>query len=525
MGFAGDDAVAQFDGALDEQRQHVLEVFAELFAGDGAQRVLDLFQRGAPHLFAAPETRAQYEELGAHLARAIDASADPERAMNNLDRFVRGLGRRTSFYGLLFDRPELVDRLVGLFAASEYLSSILATHPRLIEPIFSDPNVLILSPEQLREALVQIRSDLEAEGRSGTEVELDALRLFHHRELVNIGLLDLAEKISPDAANAGLTDLAEVCTEAALAQARRELEQRGIAPARGEFLVVGMGKLATRELTYGSDLDVIFLYDMPGGDDAELLAAQEYYVKLAQKLIWALQTRTAEGMCYQIDARLRPSGNQGMLVTALSSFAAYHAGGAQMWEHQALLRARPIAGGAQLAASFVAQRSAVLTRPVAPALGADIHRIRLRMEHELAQETSQRRDFKTGHGGMLDVESVVQYLQLRHGREHPDLLEVDPTAVQIDRLARLALLTHDDAAALRDGWAFLHRLSSRLRIVENRSISDLDEERGDLDGLARRLGYTSPQRAGGARRALLEDYRRFTAAIRAVYLKVLGVAA
>jgi glutamate-ammonia-ligase adenylyltransferase len=285
-----------------------------------------------------------------------------------------------------------------------------------------------------------------------------------------------------------------------------------------------MGKLASRELTYGSDLDVIFLYDAPETDDAGPLLAQEYYVRLAQKLIWALQTHTQQGACYQIDARLRPSGNQGMLVTSLSSFAHYHSGSAQVWERQALLRARPIAGDARLAAAFMAERAAILARPLPADVGAEIHRIRLRMETELAHETTKRRDFKTGRGGILDVESVVQFLQLRHGPAHPALFEVDTIAAHLERLPRLGLLAPDDAAALQRGWQFLHRLSSRLRIVENRSISDLDEERGDLEGLARRLGYTSPQRAGGARRALLEDYRQRTGDIRAVYSRVLGVA-
>ena len=525
MGFIGDDAVAAFDRALDAHRQRVRSSFATLFAEDDTQRLLDLFQRNAPHLFAEPATRGQIEELAAHFARAIAASPDPERALNNLDRFIRGIGTRTFYYGLLVDRPELVDRLAGLFAASEYLSGYLATHPRLIEPIFSDPNVLVLSRDELRAALEQIRRDLAAEGGGDdTERGLDALRRFHNRELVNIGLLDLAEKITPAEADAGLTDLAELCVEAALELARAELARRGTAPAEGEFLVVGMGKLASRELTYGSDLDVIFLYDVEGADEAALLAAQESYVKLAQKLIWALQTRTNEGACYEIDARLRPSGNQGMLVSSLASFAQYHAGGAQVWERQALLRARPIAGGERLAAAFVAQRRAILARPLPADLGAEIHRIRVRMETELAHETSQRRDFKTGRGGMLDVESVAQYLQLCHGRAHPELLEVDGIAAHLGRLARLGLLAPDDADVLQRGWQFLHRLSSRLRIVENRSISDLDEERGDLDALARRLGYSAGQRAGGARRALLEDYRRHTVDIRVVYSRVLGVA-
>jgi len=522
LGLDGNDTAA-VARALDAHRERVRATFDTLFAEDGAAQLLDLFQRHVPQLLAQPVTRGQIEQLAAAFARAIAAAPDPERAMNNLDRFIVGVGARAFYYQLLVDRPELVERLAGLFAASEYLSGILATHPRLIEPIFSDPNVLLLSPAALRTALADIRAAVATEGRDDSaEVDLDALRLFHHRELVNVGLLDLAEKITSAEAEAGLSDLAEACVEGALDLARRELAKRAAAPSGGEFLVVGMGKLATRELTYGSDLDVIFLYDLRNADELALLEAQEHYARVAQKLIWALQTRTRGGACYQIDARLRPSGNQGLLVTSLSSFAHYHAGSAQMWERQALLRARPIAGGTQLATAFLTLRQGILLRPLPPDAAAEIRRLRQRMEVELAGEHDGHRDFKTGRGGLLDVETVVQYLQLCHGAAHPELLAVDRTDAQLDRLAALQLLEADAADALRRGWRFLQRLSSRLRIVENRSISDLDEERGDLDSLALRLGYSSPQRAGGARRALLDDYRRHTGDIRAVYERVLG---
>jgi glutamate-ammonia-ligase adenylyltransferase len=526
MGFRGRAAADTLGRALEEQRGHVRAIFAALFAEDGARRVLDLFERSAPALLTQDGTRAQIEELAERFAHAIAATPDPQRAMTNFDRFIRAIGARSFYYGLLVDRSELVPRLAGLFATSEYLSGYIATHPRLIQPIFDDPNVLVLSHDELRAALDRIRRDLAAAtAADAVELELNALRRFHHRELVNIVLLDLAEKITPAQADGGLTDLAEVCVEGALGLARGELARRGSVPAHSEFLVVGMGKLASRELTYGSDLDLIFLYDVEGGADGVQLAAQEYYVRLAQKLIWALQTHTDDGRCYQIDARLRPSGNQGMLVSSLASFASYHAASAQVWERQALLRARPIAGGPHLADAFVALRREVLLRPLPPEVGREIHRIRIRMETELAHETSRRRDFKTGRGGMLDIESVVQFLQLTHAREHPELLAVDPIPDHLARLARLGLLAPPDADTLQRGWQFLHRLSSRLRIVENRSMSDLDEERGDLEGLARLLGYTSPQRAGGARRALLTDYRRHTGNVRAVYDNTLGLSA
>jgi glutamate-ammonia-ligase adenylyltransferase len=527
MGFTDGDGVGAFLAALEQHREQIRQAFAALFDESGADRVLALFTRHAPRLAAEPAAAAMIKELATHFAHEIDASADPERAMNNLGRFIQGVGGRRFYYELLLDRPELVPRLTNLFAASEYLSSYFASHPRLIEPIFDDPKVLLLAAHELRAALGRIRRDLAAEGRRDEiELELDTLRLFHNRELINVGLLDLGEKVTRPEVERALTDIAEVCIERALDFARAEMARRG-APrgAEGEFLVVGMGKLASRELTYGSDLDVIFLYDVPGGDDERLLAAQEYFVRLAQKLIWALRTRTSEGVCCEIDARLRPSGNQGMLVTSLASFTRYHAASAALWERQALLRARPVAGGTSLGAAFDARRRRLLGRPLPPHARDEIHRIRGRMEAELAHETARRHDFKTGRGGLIDVETVVQFLQLRHGAEHAELLDVEPIGAHLDRLERLGLLAADDARTLREGWEFLQRLSSRLRIVENRSISDLDEERGDLDALARRLGYRSPQRAGGARRALLDHYRHHTAAIRAVYLRVLGLGA
>lgn len=525
MGFVDGDSGAAFDAALQAHRHRVQEVFAAVFPDTASSRVLALFERATPHLLANPLVRTQIEDLAVRFAQAIESGPSPERAMNNLDRFILGVGSRSFYYNLLYDRPELVARLANLFAASEYLSGYLASHPRLIEPIFSDADVLLLSRAEMKAELEEIRREVANEELDDDiEAELDALRLLHNRELINIGLLDLSAKVNRVEVESSLTDLAEVCLEQALELAREEMRRRKPAAAdgAGEFLVVGMGKLASRELTYGSDLDVIFLYDLPGADSVELLEAQERFVRLAQKLIWALQTRTREGLCYQIDARLRPSGNQGTLVTSLAAFRRYHSQSALVWERQALLRARPTAGSAALGNAFRALRLEILGRPLEQDPAAEIRRIRRRVESELARETHERHDFKTGRGGLMDVESVVQYLQLIHGPAHAELFAVDRVELQLDRLERLAILSPGDADVLRRGWDFLQLLSSRLRIVENRSISDLDEERGDLQYLALQLGYDGSQRATGARRALLDDYRRHTAAVREVYTRILG---
>ncbi len=522
MHYAGPDAGAHFADALAQTRAEVSRGADAVLPEDRSGDVLDLFARHQPGLFTHPATRAMMEDLAGHWARAIAVSADPELALHNLDRFAEGIGDRRFYYELLLDRPELVKRLVALFAGSRFLSSILTQHPRLIEPVFDDPEHLIFSRDELREDLNALR----AERKEGDlEDQLDVLRLFHHRHVLNVGLLDVGERISRAETETALTHLAEVCVEAALHVAQAERQRRG-RPAfaeRGAFLVVGMGKLASYELSYGSDLDLIFLYDVAEPAPGEIAEAQHFYVRLAQQLIAILQTQTREGRCYEIDPRLRPSGSQGSLVTSLPAFERYHEREAQAWERQALLRARPVAGAPALAERFEAARLAALSHAPEPELAAEIHHIRLRMERELADEREHRRDFKLGRGGLLDVENAVQYLQLRHGADHPELLRPDRTESHLHRLERLGLLAPERARALGEGLEFLQRLGSRLRVVENRSISDLDVERGDLDGLARRLGYRPGARERDARRALLRDYDRHTENVRHSYLEVLGL--
>lgn len=517
LDFRGTDATAAMFGELESHRAFCRDLFARVFPAEGVERILGLLVRHMPAMLANPVTRPVYESLAQRFARAIDVGANPERALVNLDRFLEGLKGRRFYVELLLDRPELVQRLASLFAASEYLSSYLAAQPRLIEPIFSDPKTLLLSNAQLHADFVTIHRDASAGDRDPTEVCLESLRLFHHRELVNIGLVDIDGKVRREEVEDALTALAEVCLHRGLELAALQLQGRATRPAGSAFLVVGMGKLGSRELTYGSDLDVIFLYDVAAAGDYALATAQEYFARLAQKLIWALSTPVVTGVCYEVDARLRPSGRQGTLVTSVSGFGAYHERGAQAWERQALLRARGVGGDPHLGERFEALRREILLRPLRDDPAAEIHRVRCRMEGEVARETEARHDFKTGHGGLLDVESVVQLLQLRHAREYPELIDTAPIATQLGRLAGFGLLATTDNETLHEGWEFLQRLSSRLRIVDNRSISGLNEERGDLDALAQTLGYHSAQRSGGARRALLADYDRHTNAIRAVY--------
>jgi glutamate-ammonia-ligase adenylyltransferase len=286
-----------------------------------------------------------------------------------------------------------------------------------------------------------------------------------------------------------------------------------------------MGKLGGRELGYHSDLDLIFLYPGAAGP------GHERYPRLAQRLMSFLQMPLREGRLYQIDTRLRPSGNQGALVIGSEAFIRYHRGGAlpggaardgatgevrsQLWERQALLRARHVAGDPVL---FAEIEEKVLVPAVygqhddRAALAAEVRRMRERMESELGREASRGKNPKTGHGGLVDVEFAAQFLQLAHGREHPSI-RTGTTPEALRRLRHAGLLSEAEFTALSDGYAFLRRVELRLRIVHDFAIDHLPESGPALRQLARRLGYAGPE--PGER--FLAEYARITAAVRQAF--------
>jgi glutamate-ammonia-ligase adenylyltransferase len=229
---------------------------------------------------------------------------------------------------------------------------------------------------------------------------------------------------------------------------------------------------------------------------------------------------TREGYVYQIDTRLRPSGNQGPLVTSLPAYRRYHEGSAQPWERQALIKARVVAGPPELARRIEEHnRWIVYERPLPEGLKAEIYRLRGRMEAEIAREREGHFNIKTGRGGMVDVEFLVQYLQLRHGAEHPGVRQSN-TLRALAALRDAGLLAGADFAVLDDGYKFLRRLENKLRLVHDQSISELSQERDYLLKLARRLGY--PERPRRPDEVFLEDYRAATGRIRAVFDRILG---
>ncbi len=457
----------------------------------------------------------------AMLSEAL-ASPSPEQALSHLEEFLEKVGARTSFYALLAENPKILTFLMRLFGTSPYLSSFFIQHPELL-----DTFVLAEASSPLRGRDLMAR-ELAADLRSSPSFEekLDALRRFHHAELLRIGLNDLYGALDTQGVSAQLTDLAEVCLEAAWELCREELRPRYGVPmtvdATGRqreapIVILGLGALGAREMAYHSDLDLIFIY-AEDGETTRGLPNHDYFVRRAQALITALSSPTREGYAYQVDARLRPSGRFGPLVTSLEAFEAYHAEQALTWERQALLRARCLAGDEGLATRVqgVVQRI-VYERPFSDAMIPEIHHLRERMRHELAREHKGRHNVKLGKGGLVEILFIVQLLQLQFGRTHRSLR----TPNTVDALTQLRtddLLTDGVYQILISATHFLRHLENGLRLIHDRSLHEFREEPEELGELARHLyrGDLLPEE--GAQR-LLQEFLGHTEAVREIYCR------
>ncbi len=319
---------------------------------------------------------------------------------------------------------------------------------------------------------------------------------------------------------------------------RQELAVRFGAPfAKGEdgevqetaFAIIAMGKLGGLELNYHSDLDIIFIYEEEGETRPILttdskrfrsLSNSEYFAKLAQRIITILTLVTREGSVYKIDTRLRPSGNQGPLVTSLAAFQRYHHESAQPWERQAMTKARVVCG----ATEFIDQLQRITSqlafmRPVPVNLQGEIYRLRKRMEEESGRERDDRFNIKTGRGGMVDVEFITQYLQLLHAGRF-ESLRTQNTVDLLKSMAEKHILVQNDADLLINGYKFLRRLENKLRLLYDQSINELSAHNKGFRKAALSLGYTG--RGDQVEREFLKEYQLVTEGIRELLEKYLN---
>jgi glutamate-ammonia-ligase adenylyltransferase len=460
---------------------------------------LALLARGATQSSASLNRRELLDRLGPELLDEIRALADPDLALLNLASFISAVGARTSFLALLEEHPATRRMLLRLFASSSHLSSLFIRHPEILDTLVRSDLA------RIRRTAADLRDELAGRVRASDDFEarLDAIRSFRQQEFLRVAIADLAGDLDLEGVQVELTGLAEAILREALQLACDEVAIRHPAAAKLTLCAIAMGRLGAGEMSYNSDLDLIFVYHETGDVAA---GAREAAARVVQKLVAILEAPTREGIAYKLDLRLRPSGNAGPLVAALAGFRDYHRQSSAVWERQALVRARVIGGDAWLGGEVeISRREFVFERGLSAAEVAEIAAMRDRMEREIGAETKHRLNLKQGRGGLVDVEFLTQMMVLRHGHEHPALRQRGTVAL-IRALAESNLMDARTAADLESDYRFLLRLEDRLRIESDQAAWALPTAHRDLMPLARRMGYAG---ADASQRLLDElDLRR-----------------
>jgi glutamate-ammonia-ligase adenylyltransferase len=467
--------------------------------------------------------------IAPRLLRALAETPDPDMALVNLEKVTASLGAKGILWELFSFNPPSLKLYVELCAWSQFLSEILINNPGMIDELLD--SLVLNQPRTGEELLVEL-----AELCRGAADPDPILHSFHDKELLRIGVRDILGKDNLLETLAALSDLAEtILVQIANLQEPPLIKRFGVPYLAGgdrggqasRYVILGLGKLGGRELNYHSDLDLILVYEGDGrtGPPAGASRFEHYdqtdnfhfFTELTQRIIKAASLLGPMGRLYQVDMRLRPTGKSGSLVIPLTEFRRYYQeGGAQLWERQALTRARVVYGDqafGQEVMEVVTQGTFAL--PWKPEMADEIRGMRERLE-----ASRNERDLKRGFGGIVDVEFIVQLFQLKYGKDMP-ALRTPNTWQALDALRTTRLLTEADYAILRSSYDFLRLVESRLRIVYNRSLDELPEAPEDLEKLARRVGCDHFFGVTAADR-FLADLERHTRQTREVFLRLVA---
>jgi len=439
------------------------------------------------------------------LLGALAASADPDAAFMQFDRFVSNLPAGVQLFSLFLARPELLALIARIAGSAPRLATHLARTPATLDALM-DADFLKLLPS--REALESGLQDLMARS-AGYEARLDAARRFAKEQIFRVGAQIIEGRATREQAERTLTDVAECIVTKLLAAVESELAAGAGRVPGGRFAVIAMGKLGGREMTAASDLDLVFVYDVPEGcehsDGERPLPVVLYYARLAQRLIAALTALTAEGGLYEVDMRLRPTGNKGPVAVSLESFRRYHEAEAWTWERLALTRARAIAGSSELGGEVCAAiRAALAAKSDDAKILSDAREMREKVAAQFPGKS--RWDLKYTRGGTVDIEFVAQALQLRVAHRAEDVLDVN-TIGALRKLGAVGVLSERDADALIAAAEYQGALTQVLRIAVDGTLDPASATPG-LKALLMRAGGVSEFAELEQRLARLQDRAR-----------------
>ncbi|MBC7905925.1 MAG: bifunctional [glutamine synthetase] adenylyltransferase/[glutamine synthetase]-adenylyl-L-tyrosine phosphorylase, partial [Rhodospirillaceae bacterium] len=507
MGFAG---IEHFSAALTQRLQTVEAHYAKLFEDapalgahgnlvfTGGENDPDTVRTLAEMGFASAEavcstirgwhhgriratrtTRARelLTELTPALLGAMATTAAPDDAFMRFDEFVTRLPAGVPLFSLFYSNPSLLELVAEILGNAPRLAEHLARHSSVLDTVLS-PSFFEPPPalEELRDELNRVLN----EAGDFQEV-LDLSRRWAKDRKFQVGVQTLRNMLTPHQAARAFADIGDAILSGLAPKVEEELARaHGHVPGGG-WCILAMGKMGGREMTATSDMDLILVYDVPGdaeeSDGPRPLSVTAWYARLTQRIVNALTAKTAEGDLYEVDMRLRPSGHSGPIASSFASFERYQQEAAWTWEHMALTRARVVTGNQAVSAKVEGVMREVLTRPRDPdRLVPDVAEMRERMAKEHKADTPW--EVKHLRGGLVDIEFTAQYLQLRWGHDHPEILSTN-TRDALERIAAAGLLSRGDLDSLIEAW----RLWSAVQLVLRQTIAGAFDEKTAPQGL------------------------------------------
>ena len=471
--FAGEDSV-EVDEDMhlpDWRKASGADVLALLHAqgldvdtADTLAAEVEAFVARLPWQRLPDKTARRIEKLLPQLLTLIAANPEYAKGFNGIATLVEAVARREVYIGMLAEQQTLLAHLLAIAASSRWLMAFICEHPLVLDEVLSERSVIGES--------ARLAEDLAArlDGVEDDEIWLTALRDFKHVQVFKVAWSDVHGRLPLMKVSDYLSWIATLVLERAYQRAYAQLAHKYGEPRREDgslatFAIIGFGKLGGLELGYGSDLDIVFLFDQGEGngmtDGAKSLDNNVFFTRLVQRLTNYLQAPSTSGVLYELDTRLRPGGQSGLMVSSIQAFEKYQYESAWTWEHQALARSRFIVGDAPLGQRFEQIRRQVLATPSAESLRDDVLAMREKMYAHARHGAAGQFDLKHDAGGLVDIEFMVQYLLLKHAHEEPVIARMSDNIRQLAALEATGLMASVDAAALRDSYRRLRMEAHR----------------------------------------------------------------
>lgn len=449
---AQDDEQFWHEGISAEELRTRLEKLGYRASSDSAQRLMQL-QVGNRYRQLPEISRQRLDRLIPQFITLSAQQSNPDETLSRLLTLVEGISRRAAYLAFLSEYPQALQRLTGMVAASSWAGEYMTQHPALLDELI-DARDIYMCPQweqidrNLQRRLLDCANDVER--------QLDVLRLAQQEQTFQLLAMDLQGLLPLEELSDHLSDLADLLLDHVIRLSWVSARKRHRDEPR--FAIIAYGKLGGKELSYASDLDLIFLYDDDHPD------AQENYARLGQRINTMLSSYTSSGRLYEIDLRLRPNGASGLLVSSIEAFSEYQHKSAWVWEHQALTRARFCAGDKMIGASFESIRRQVLSQPRdIIGLRKEILAMRQKMQ-DGHPNNSGLFDIKHDRGGMVDIEFMVQYLVLAYAHKYPQLTANIGNLALLKLAGELGLIRAELAQKNRDLYRILRQIQHRIRL-------------------------------------------------------------